>query len=53
MKAIELTKPGSFARIDVEEPKSPGPDEVLIRIDRVGICGTDISGYLGKMPFFS
>jgi len=22
-------------------------------VHRVGICGTDISGYLGKMPFFS
>lgn len=25
----------------------------LVRIRRVGICGTDYSGYLGKMPFFS
>ena len=24
-----------------------------MRVHRVGICGTDISGYLGKMPFFS
>ena len=23
------------------------------RVFRVGICGTDFSGYLGKMPFFS
>jgi alcohol dehydrogenase len=22
-------------------------------VQRVGVCGTDISGYLGKMPFFS
>jgi len=25
----------------------------MVRVHRVGICGTDISGYLGKMPFFS
>jgi alcohol dehydrogenase len=25
----------------------------LLRVHRIGICGTDISGYLGKMPFFS
>jgi alcohol dehydrogenase len=25
----------------------------LVRVHRVGVCGTDISGYLGKMPFFS
>ena len=24
-----------------------------MRVQRVGICGTDFSGYLGKMPFFS
>jgi alcohol dehydrogenase len=24
-----------------------------VRVRRVGICGTDYSGYLGKMPFFS
>jgi alcohol dehydrogenase len=26
---------------------------VLVRIHRVGICGTDYGGYLGKMPFYS
>jgi len=25
----------------------------LVRVHRIGICGTDYSGYLGKMPFFS
>ena len=25
----------------------------MVRVQRVGICGTDYSGYLGKMPFFS
>ena len=24
-----------------------------MRVHRVGICGTDVSGYLGKMPFFT
>lgn len=24
-----------------------------MRVRRIGICGTDISGFLGKMPFFS
>ncbi|MCA9206499.1 MAG: alcohol dehydrogenase catalytic domain-containing protein, partial [Planctomycetales bacterium] len=52
MKAIQLTAPQQFAEIDIEEPQSPGPGEALVRVHRVGICGTDISGYLGKMPFF-
>jgi alcohol dehydrogenase len=53
MKAILLEKPGRFEQIDIAPPQSPGPGEALVRVHRVGICGTDISGYLGKMPFYS
>src|SRR5436853_4682668 len=53
MKAMLLEAPKTFKRIDIESPKQPGPGEALVRVHRVGICGTDISGYLGKMPFFS
>jgi alcohol dehydrogenase len=53
MKAIQLEKPRQFRRIDVAEPSAPGPGEALVRVHRVGICGTDYSGYLGKMPFYS
>ena len=53
MKALQLEKPLQFRRIDIAEPSPPGPGEAVVRVHRVGICGTDISGYLGKMPFFS
>jgi alcohol dehydrogenase len=53
MKAISLKEPKHFERIDIPGPERPGPGEALVRVHRVGICGTDISGYLGKMPFFS
>ncbi len=53
MKAIQLEKPQQFRTIDVPEPPSPGPGDAVVRIHRVGICGTDYSGFLGKMPFFS
>jgi 2-desacetyl-2-hydroxyethyl bacteriochlorophyllide A dehydrogenase len=53
MKAIQLEKPQQFRRIEIPEPSAPGPGEALVRVHRVGICGTDYSGYLGKMPFFS
>jgi alcohol dehydrogenase len=53
MKAIQLKQPGHFEQIDIGEPSKPGPGEALVRVHRVGICGTDISGYLGKMPFYS
>src|SRR5437588_1693044 len=53
MKALVLEAPRSFRRIETEAPGRPGPGEALVRVHRVGVCGTDISGYLGKMPFFS
>lgn len=53
MKAIVLEKPEQFVRVSIEEPASPGAGEALVKVHRIGICGTDISGYLGKMPFFS
>src|SRR5213083_1851171 len=53
MKALSLEAPKQFKRLDIQGPEKPGPGEALVRVHRVGICGTDISGYLGKMPFFS
>ena len=53
MKAIQLEQPKQFRVIDVPEPPQPGPGEAVVRVYRVGVCGTDYSGYLGKMPFFS
>jgi len=53
MKALLLEKPGSFVPTTLDAAPAPGPGEALVRVHRVGICGTDYSGYLGKMPFFS
>lgn len=53
MKALQLEKPEQWRAIDIPAPARPGVAEALVRIRRIGICGTDISGYLGKMPFFS
>lgn len=53
MKAISLDAPQKFRAVDIPEPGQPAADEVLVRIHRIGICGTDYGGYLGKMPYFS
>lgn len=53
MKALQLEKPQTWRQIEIPEPPQPGPGEALVRVQRVGICGTDLGGYLGKMPFFS
>ncbi len=53
MKAIQLEKPHSFRTLDLPEPAAPGSGEALVRVHRIGICGTDYGGFLGKMPFYS
>ncbi|MBE1282739.1 MAG: alcohol dehydrogenase catalytic domain-containing protein [Rhodobacteraceae bacterium] len=46
MKAAVLTEPGHFKLRDVPRPK-PGRDDVLVKISRVGICGTDMHIFNG------
>jgi alcohol dehydrogenase len=53
MKAILLEKPECLTTIELPEPEAPAPGQAVVRVHSVGICGTDISGYLGKMPFYS
>ena len=36
-----------------EVPSRPGPDDVLIDVKAVGICGSDIHAYRGTQPFQS
>ena len=53
MQAIQFTAPKEITIIDLPEPLAPGPGEALVRTHRMGICGTDLSCYLGKFPFFA
>ena len=52
MKAVILHEPKNFGIGEAPEPNPPAADEALVRVHKVGICGTDYSGYLGKMPFY-
>lgn len=53
MKTITLTTPGEFVLTDTPAPTMPAPDEALVRVRRVGICGTDLHAFRGRQPFFS
>jgi 2-desacetyl-2-hydroxyethyl bacteriochlorophyllide A dehydrogenase len=46
MKALVWTAPEQMAIETVADPV-PAEDEVLIRVEAVGICGSEIEGYLG------
>jgi len=52
MHAIRLNQPRELTHIQIDEPAAPGPGQALVRTHRMGICGSDVGGYLGKMPFF-
>jgi 2-desacetyl-2-hydroxyethyl bacteriochlorophyllide A dehydrogenase len=41
MRAIVFSGPGQFSLEDVPDP-IPGPRDVVVRVEAVGICGTDI-----------
>lgn len=45
MKAIYLTGPGSFATRDVPEPELRAASDVLLRMQCVGVCGSDLHYY--------
>ncbi|WP_276353849.1 zinc-dependent alcohol dehydrogenase family protein [Cohnella caldifontis] len=47
MKALVIEKPHQAIVKEVEYP-APGPGEVTIRVERVGICGTDFHIYEGE-----
>ena len=53
MRAIQIVEPKVMAPIEIESPGKPGPGQALVRTHRMGVCGTDISCYLGKFPFFA
>jgi len=47
-----MTSPGKIEFREVSRP-APAPDEVLIRISRIGVCGSDIHVYHGLHPYTS
>ena len=53
MQTLTLNKPGTFLYENREPPGSPQAHEALVKVRRVGICGTDLHAFKGNQPFFS
>lgn len=49
MKAIEITQPGEMKMVDRDMPQT-GSGDILLKLSYVGLCGSDLSTYLGKNP---
>ena len=52
MLTIVLEKPGRFAAVDRPAPAA-APGTALVRVHRIGVCGTDLHAFAGKQPFFT
>ncbi|NMB46884.1 MAG: galactitol-1-phosphate 5-dehydrogenase [Firmicutes bacterium] len=52
MRRYNLIQPQKLVVEEVPTPQ-PGPDEVLIAVKSVGICGSDIHAYYGQHPYIS
>jgi 2-desacetyl-2-hydroxyethyl bacteriochlorophyllide A dehydrogenase len=52
MKTVICDRPGSLSLIDGPEPK-PAAGEALLRIRRVGVCGTDYHILGGRQPYLA
>ncbi len=52
MKAIQCNEPHSLSYVEIPAPiKTKG--NALLKIKRIGICGTDLHAYVGTQPFFN
>jgi 2-desacetyl-2-hydroxyethyl bacteriochlorophyllide A dehydrogenase len=51
MKTLVCTKPGEFNYEDKDAPQVE-KGKAIIKIKRIGICGTDLHAYEGTQPFF-
>lgn len=49
MKAIQITAPGQIGVIEVKKP-SMRSDEVLLKVEYIGFCGSDLNTFLGRNP---
>jgi L-iditol 2-dehydrogenase len=47
MKALLLSEYSRLEVVDMPMPR-PGPDDVLVKVEACGICGSDIHGYDGS-----
>ena len=52
MKQAVMTAPGAI-EIRQAEPPTAGEGEVLLRIRRIGVCGSDVHVHHGKHPYTS
>ena len=51
MKTLICEKPGELKYVDTKTPQQEA-GKAVIKIERIGICGTDLHAYEGTQPYF-
>jgi 2-desacetyl-2-hydroxyethyl bacteriochlorophyllide A dehydrogenase len=49
VRAIVWQGPNAMTVSEVPDPPDPGPGELVLQPEAVGICGSEVEGYLGHM----
>ena len=52
MQTLICVEPGKFSYVRKEKPVLK-PDHAIIKVKRIGICGTDLHAFEGTQPYFN
>jgi len=52
MRAVSLAGPGQAGVVDIHEPERRS-GELLLKVEMVGLCGTDLNSFRGRNPLVS
>src|SRR5688500_1012092 len=52
MRQVILAEPFRLELREVSRPE-PAPGQALVRVRRIGVCGTDLHAYRGRQPYFT
>lgn len=53
MRTVVLDEPGHLRATETAPPGAPSAGSALVRVHRVGVCGTDFHAWRGQQPFFT
>lgn len=53
MQRIILQEPGKFISQQADCNLELAPNEALVKVHRIGVCGTDYHAFRGRQPFFT
>ncbi|NIJ43748.1 hypothetical protein FHR24_000187 [Wenyingzhuangia heitensis] len=54
MKVVRLKQPGEWETLEIAQPTTNlASGQALLKVKKIGVCGTDLHAFKGQQPFFS